>query len=855
MEIKIYAPVDCEVRPITSCQDKIFAQKMMGDGLMLLPKSNNFKSFLEKSTVALIFDTKHAYFFEHQKVKTLLHIGMDTVTLNGEPFQVLVKEKQQVNLQSDIVTVEFDKIKEKQLSEQTIICFDQENIQSIAVKILKSSAKQGELIATVDVNLKQTNLNALEIKDYESKYLLTGKSLVEAVGGLNNFSKVYNCMTRVRFLINDVDKINYEKIKKLELVKGINLNGQELQVIIGGECYKVKDEIVKIQSGEYEKKTQNRNEIKKPPVYRRMMQTISGIMMPQIPALMAVGIFGAIYAILMQLNVIEDFEKATNPKVMTTLFYVLSKVGLNLIGVLFAYSTAVYFKGNPILAILVGLTLSSRIFLSGVATPVANPGFGDYLVDGSKGISGWLLFKINSFPIVVTAYEGSVLPYIFSAAIVILADKWIKKWMPTSIDIIFRPFLVYSLAVLQTLFVFGPLLGLVEMGFSQVALLLEKDVTGIGVATFALSWQILVLTGVHVAVVMTIMIGTVLQNPVIPTTLLSALIVATFAQMGGAIAVAVRTKNSQLKGIAYGALPAAFFGITEPIIYAVNLPKIRPFLCSCAGAFIGGLFIKWFDLAAVRSAGMGVFGVIWVDGIKNQMLFVLTWIIAIGAAFGLTMLSYSEKADEYNASKKLVNKINQKMLKVLVANGQTKTDAQVILTNLTTNYLTEIKDNKKLFKDYLKYLSQKSKLEQKLICVKGKDEKIKKHLFDKAVRAKNKLDQLGEGNVIEIIAAYNNFAPNALVGELTEQLNNLVKENERLEQDYHNFVNKLTQASEKMLEQYQNISQWPAVKNYEAGFVNALNACEINYGIVDYVQISFSKSEKKQLKNCQKISK
>ncbi|WP_169921848.1 glucose PTS transporter subunit IIA [Spiroplasma clarkii] len=489
MEIKIYAPVDCDVLPITDCDDDVFAKKMMGDGLVLIPKSNEFKSFLEDGSVALIFDTKHAIFFETQAVKILMHIGMDTVALNGKPFNVKIKKNQKVDLKTSVVDVDFEKIKEQKLSIQTPICFDSENLKNIDIKILKKSAKQGELIATAQVELQTTQTkpkDELFLEEYLSKYTQTAQQLIELVGGNSNFTKVYNCMTRVRFLVNDLSKIDQQKIKKIELVKGTNLNGSELQVIIGGECYKVKDEIEKIRRGDLTGKS--KVEVKKPPVYKRIMTAISGVMVPLIPPLMAVGIFSALYSVLLQANIIVDYGSTNNPDVWSTIFYVLSKVALNLIGVMFCYSVVAYFGGNPIFAILVGLTLSSRILLAGVSAPVADPGFGQFIVDPTKGISGWLLFKILDYPFVVTAYEGSVLPYVFAAFIVIFADKWIKTWMPTSVDIIFRPFLVYFLAVIPTLFIFGPLLGLIEMGLSQVVMTFEKDVTGIGVGLFAFLW-------------------------------------------------------------------------------------------------------------------------------------------------------------------------------------------------------------------------------------------------------------------------------------------------------------------------------------------------------------------------------
>ncbi|ARU91715.1 beta-glucoside PTS system IIABC component [Spiroplasma clarkii] len=76
------------------------------------------------------------------------------------------------------------------------------------------------MIATAQVELQTTQTkpkDELFLEEYLSKYTQTAQQLIELVGGNSNFTKVYNCMTRVRFLVNDLSKIDQQKIKKLNL--------------------------------------------------------------------------------------------------------------------------------------------------------------------------------------------------------------------------------------------------------------------------------------------------------------------------------------------------------------------------------------------------------------------------------------------------------------------------------------------------------------------------------------------------------------------------------------------------------------------------------------------------------------
>lgn len=115
----ILSPVDGEIQPITSCTDNMFASKTMGDGIVIIPSTDTFVSPVN-GTISMIFPTLHALgITSDDGTEFLLHIGLDTVTLEGKPFQLLVENNQKVAVGDPLIKVNLDMIKEAGLSIET----------------------------------------------------------------------------------------------------------------------------------------------------------------------------------------------------------------------------------------------------------------------------------------------------------------------------------------------------------------------------------------------------------------------------------------------------------------------------------------------------------------------------------------------------------------------------------------------------------------------------------------------------------------------------------------------------------------------------------------------------------------
>ncbi|QHX36725.1 glucose PTS transporter subunit IIA [Spiroplasma sp. BIUS-1] len=848
MEINLYAPVDCEVKHISKCSDDVFAQKMLGDGIVVIPENGNFVLPFDKAKCSMTFDTKHAYGFKiNNQLDVLIHCGIDTVKLNGKPFNPKVKVDQNLKLNDAIFSVDLEVLKENQITSETPIVFDPTSAEDIQIVGLKEGKyKKGELICKVSYKTAAPEKKENGIKEFKSKYQLAAEHFVNAVGGEKNYSRVYNCMTRLRFNINDKAKVDEAKIKQNELVKGLNWNGDELQIIIGGECYKVREEIEKAH--DYSGSTVEVKAKVHKSVGSIIMEGIAGIMVPIIPVLMAVGIFGALYAITNQIGWtqnLDGLDKEGNPifiqdvNLLTVIMYVLQKVGLNLIGIFFIYNTVKYLNGNTILAIFVGLLLTSRIFFASSGDPTLPDQwkFGQLMSEGNYGISGWFLFRISDYPVVIKAYEGSVLPFILAGFLVTYSDKWIKTWMPSSIDVVFRAALVIFFTVVPVLFVAGPILGLVEFVMVMLVNLIGTIPFGFGVAIFAIIWQPLVLTGCHIAIAMTMMLPIISHHT--PSPMLPAVTVAVMGQLGVVIGIGLFSKNGNLRQLAWNSVPAGVFGITEPIIYGINLPKVKPFIIGSLASGVGGFICGVFGVVQNSVGPQGILAVLNYDKPMDKVILLISFLATIIAGILLSFFFYRERKNEYKYSIKLSKRITKLLKKMEFENVQSWIEQADKLS-------LEFKNNKEIIIGYEKYIQKLTSIESKIARLNGIEEKVKTKLYKKATKAQAN-EKLDQEKIDLIVNKYNEYSLADKINPLNLQKEELIKENVAMVKEYKETIKKLEQDSNKTVENISKQANKVELLQFKDLYWNAANTVEVGYGFIEEKKIHFNKEQKLNL--------
>src|SRR5699024_7424287 len=248
-------------------------------------------------------------------------------------------------------------------------------------------------------------------------------------------------------------------------------------------------------------------------------------------------------------------------------------------------------------------------------------------------IAGMFLF--NPMLEQITIYGDALIPgrgglfgVIFAAWLMAFVEKYVRKGIPASVDIIFTPLITVLLVGIVSLYAVMPVAGLVSDGITN-GLTALIDVGGV-VAGAVLSgfFLPLVMVGLHHGLTP---IHAELINAYGGTALLTILAMAGAGQVGAAIAIYVKTKNKRLKNIIKGSLPVGFLGIGEPLLYGVTLPLGRPFITACNGAAFGGAFQAVMHTAA---AGIGVSGLSLIPLITDGKYFSYFVGLVISYVFG-----------------------------------------------------------------------------------------------------------------------------------------------------------------------------------------------------------------------------
>lgn len=145
---EVYAPVDGEVVALESVDDEVFSQKLVGDGVAVIPMTNIFTAPID-GVVSKIFSTNHAYSIKSPKdLEVMVHIGLETVALNGKGFTRIVNEGDEVKAGDAIIEVDLAYIKEHAKDIITpVIILEESDVKEIDKKL--NIVKRGDVMMEV----------------------------------------------------------------------------------------------------------------------------------------------------------------------------------------------------------------------------------------------------------------------------------------------------------------------------------------------------------------------------------------------------------------------------------------------------------------------------------------------------------------------------------------------------------------------------------------------------------------------------------------------------------------------------------------------------------------------------------
>lgn len=443
------------------------------------------------------------------------------------------------------------------------------------------------------------------------KYNSLAKDIIAHVGGKENITSLRHCVTRLRFHLADESKADDAYLKNLDGVITIMKAMGEYMVVIGEHVPHVYEEVCKEIGMNLESSELKMNQTKpKQGVLEKILGIVMGAMGPTLNLMCACGIIKGLLVV---------FAMSGLPT--TSGIYILA----NAAGDCFFY----------FMPLLLGYNVAKKLEI--------DPVFG-FILSAALCYPAIQGVDVELFGYVINAtYTSTFLPAVFGIAVAAPLYKLFNKIIPAAFKGFVTPLLTLLIAFPLTFIVVGPLANLIGSGINTAITFLFTVSPLIAGTLFAGLWQILVLFGVHGVIIMFPFMELMQGHP---TQMLAFATGASFAQIGVVLAVYLKTKDKKLKGVALPAFVSGIFGVTEPAIYGVTLPRIKMFVISCIGAALGGLIVALTDITMYTYAGMGVVGLLGLLNPEHAEILpiILAVVIPFLFSFVLAFMMYKDDA-------------------------------------------------------------------------------------------------------------------------------------------------------------------------------------------------------------------
>lgn len=628
-EVTIASPVNGEVIDLADVPDPVFSSKAVGDGFGIKPVSGNVVSPVD-GTVIMVADTGHAIAFETDSgLEVLLHLGIDTVQLKGEPFALRASLGDRVRVGQSIGTMDLDAILKKGKSTTSIVVFTNTDTRLVSLKVTLGMVDAGKPAARAEVTNEaasgseaapaeastdpasdsasgspdqptpaaQRPAAASSADDGLTGLDATARDIIAGIGGADNVRSVIHCITRLRFYLKDESLADDAAVTESADVIDVARAGGQYQVVIGPKVAQVYNAVVKqLPQGSGEDAPEE-EERERPTTFVGWMKygfssligVITGSMIPIIGVLAASGILKGILALLTYYKVVGDETDTYKfiDAMSSSMFYFLP--------IIVGFTAARRLGANPIVVAIIGGVLCFPTLVA-----MSNPKGEGYHVIAQLGKT---VFNADFFGIPVAlptgregmAYTSTIFPIIVAAWLASRLEPWLERWIPAVIQSMFVPLLEIFIVSALILVVFGPIVmffsGFIANGINSI---ITFNYVFAGLVIGAL-YQSLVIFGLHWAVIP--IIAAQLASSGGGESRINAIVSATMiAQGAGALAIWVKSKNPRIRQLAGPATISAMCGVTEPAMYGLNLKYGRVFITASIGGAVGGLLTGLFNV-------------------------------------------------------------------------------------------------------------------------------------------------------------------------------------------------------------------------------------------------------------------
>lgn len=395
------------------------------------------------------------------------------------------------------------------------------------------------------------------------KYENLAADIVEKVGGTENVSAVRHCQTRLRFTLRDTAKADKDAIQSLDGVAQVVESGGMFQVVIGMHVAEVFEEVEKMVSVKEAGASPDAEKGGKMSPINFAIDFVSSVFQPIVPALSGAGMLKALMALLTVFHLVDSSSQT---------YYILNFFAdavFTFLPLLLAYTTAKRMKCNVVLAI-------------SVAGIMCHPNWAALVTAGEP---------VNFFgliPFYLVAYTSTVIPIILIIVVQSYVEKALNKVIPKAVNLVFVPMFTFLIMGTLAMSVLGPVGEYVGEGLALVFDWLSTNASWAPSVLIGGLLPVMVMFGLHHAVAP---LGSMQMASLGFDSIFGpGCVCSNIAQGTAALVVGIRTKDSKTKQLGLSTGTTALMGITEPVLYGLNLPKKYPLFAAMIGGGLGGLY-------------------------------------------------------------------------------------------------------------------------------------------------------------------------------------------------------------------------------------------------------------------------